>query len=140
MMTEIFAREKDVLKQIEQMIIVWVKFIEKNPVVYRLIQSEAITRSGADKSRFYDNFITQFPMFKERIVSLNQEKKIKTTNFYTVHYGILGFIDGVVHKWFRRGMDYPLSDEIPVILEVLFNGFVGETQMRERSYWREDDT
>ena len=39
---------------------------------------------------------------------------------------ILGFIDGVVHKWFRRGMDYPLSDETPVILEVLFNGFVGE--------------
>ncbi len=135
---EIFTREPDVLKQIEEMIKVWVKFIEKNPVVYRLIQSEAITRSGADHSRFYDYFITQFPMFKERIVSLNQENKIKTTNFYTVHYGILGFIDGVVHKWFRQGMDYPLSDEIPVIMEVLFNGFVGENQMRGRCYWREE--
>lgn len=139
MMNDIFSREQDVLKQIEEMIRAWVKFIEKNPIVYRLIQSEAITRSGAYRGGFYDNFITQFPMFKERIVSLNQEKMLKTTNFYTVHYGILGFIDGVVHKWFRRGMDYPLSDEIPVILEVLFSGFAGESQLRGRNYWREED-
>ncbi len=42
-------------------------------------------------------------MFKERILSLNKEKKVKTTNFYTVFYGIMGFMDGVAHKWFRRG-------------------------------------
>lgn len=129
--SQIFSREHDVLKQIREMIEVWVRFIEENYIVYQLIQSEAIYRKAGEATMFYDYFITQFPMFKDSIVSLNREKRLKTTNFYTVFYGTLGLIDGVVHKWFRQGMTYPLSDEIPVILEVLFNGFVGESQTRE---------
>jgi hypothetical protein len=69
---------------------------------------------------------SHLPIIKERIIALNYEKKVKTTNFYTVFYGLLGFIDGVVHKWFRSGMAYSLRSEIPVILEVIFNGFVGK--------------
>jgi hypothetical protein len=44
----------------------------------------------------------------------------------------LGFIDGVVHKWFRGGMAYSLRSEIPVILEVIFNGFVGKEGVQKQ--------
>lgn len=130
----VLSSDEDVLVQIQKMIEIWIDFIEKNPVVYRLIQSEAISQQAGESSMFYDYITTRLPMFKERIIALNRQKKLKTTNFYTVFYGILGFIDGVVHKWFRQGMDYPLRDEIPLILEVLFNGFVGETKTGRHFY------
>lgn len=132
--SRIFSREHDLLKQIREMIEVWVRFIEEHYIVYQLIQSEAISGKAGEAIKFYDYFINQFPMFKDRIVSMNREKRLKTTNFYTVFYGTLGLIDGVVHKWFRHGMNYPLSDEIPVILEVIFNGFVGESQTGEHFF------
>ena len=47
---------------------------------------------------------------------------------------MLGFIDGVVRKWFRSGMSYSLQDELPVILEVLFNGFVRDASQSRRFY------
>ena len=128
---QIFSNDKNVIKQIVEMIEVWVDFIENNHVVYRLIQVEAISKKAGEKNMFYDFFITQLPMFKEKIIDINNEKRLKTTSFYTVFYGILGFIDGVVHKWLRQGMSYSLKDEIPLILEVLFNGFVGERSSGE---------
>jgi AcrR family transcriptional regulator len=133
-LSRMLSSDEDVLIQIRRMIEIWIEFIEKNPVVYRLVQSEAISHQAGEASMFYDYIITRLPLFKERIIALNMEKKLKTTNFYTVFYGILGFIDGVVHKWFRQGMDYPLSEEIPLILEVLFNGFVGETKSGMRFF------
>jgi hypothetical protein len=99
-----------------------------------LIQSEAITQKTGNRDMFYDYVITHLPMFKERVVSFHIEKKIKTTSFYSVFYGILGFIDGVVYKWTRNNMNYSLQDEIPIILEVLFNGFIGENQTKKKYY------
>jgi len=122
---QIFSRERDVLQQIKEMIEVWIDFIEKNHVVYRLIQNESIGLIVGENAMFYDYLITHLPMLKEKILAMNKESRLKTTNFYTVFYGILGFIDGVVQKWFRRGMNYSLQEEVPIIIEVLFNGFVG---------------
>ncbi len=130
----IFSNEPDVIVQIQKMIEFWVTFIEENHEVYRLIQSEAITQKSGHGKMFYDYIITHLPMLKERIVSLNMEKRIKTTSFYSVFYGILGFIDGVVYKWTRQERSYPLRDEIPIILEVLFNGFIGEQLTKKRYY------
>jgi len=130
-MNRLFARDMDILRQIQEMIKTWLEFIESNHVVYRLIQVEA---DAKDTKMFYDYVINHLPMLKERIISLNREKKIKTTNFYTVFYGILGFVDGVVQKWYRHNMSYPLKDELPVILEVIFNGFVGETKTGKHFY------
>lgn len=124
--TAICSKDTDILQQVKELLEFWVLFIEENPLLYRLIQSEAIFQRTGSKAMFYDYIVSQLPMIKERIVALNREKKLKTTSFYTTFYGILGFIDGVAQKWFRCNMDYPLRDEIPVILEVLFYGFVGE--------------
>ncbi len=139
MISDIFNRDQDVLRQIQEMIEVWIGFIEENHIVYRLIQTEAIYNKSGGRTGFYNYFIKELPMFKERILALNSEKKLKTTNFYTVFYGIMGFIDGVVHKWFSRDMSYSLKEEVPVILEVLFNGFVGKAD-RGRTFFNPDDS
>lgn len=131
---KICSTDSNVLEQAREMIESWVFFIQNNHLLYRLIQSETIFRRSGRQIFFYDYLVSRLPLFKERIVSLNRDKKLKTTNFYTVFYGVLGFIDGVVHKWYRCGMDYPLTDEIPVILEVLFNGFVGESTTRRHFF------
>jgi AcrR family transcriptional regulator len=132
--SNIYTDENDILMQIREMIEFWIEFISENRDLYRLIQSEAMIQGTENRVLFYEYLISHLPMLKERIVALNKERKLKTTNFYTVFYGLLGFIDGVVHKWFRCGMDYELKEEIPVILEVLFNGFVGETTTKERFF------
>jgi AcrR family transcriptional regulator len=132
--SNIYSKDTDILKQIREMIEFWIEFISENHDLYRLIQSEAMVQGPDGRVMFYDYLISHLPMLKERIVAMNKEKKLKTTNFYTVFYGVLGFIDGVVHKWFRSGRDYELKEEIPVILEVLFNGFVGETATKERFF------
>lgn len=126
-LSSIFSGGRSVLEEIQDFIEQWVAFIEQNHVLYRLIQTEGIVvpRSGK-RTMFYEYLIANLPMLKEHMAAMNQERTLKLTSFYTVAYGMLGFIDGVVHRWFRSGMDYPLRDEIPVILEVLFNGFVGE--------------
>ncbi len=122
----IMEGDDDVLLQIQEMIIAWIEFIEKNYSVYNLIQNKNIQQLLGEDIRFYDFFVTHLPMLKEKVLERNRQEKLKTTDFYSVFYGILGFIDGVVQKWFHKNMQYPLRREIPVILEVLFNGFVGE--------------
>jgi len=138
--SNIHSTDNDILQQIRRWIEFWIEFISENHELYRLIQSEAMIRRVEDRIMFYDYLISHLPMLKERIVSLNREKRLKTTNFYTVFYGVLGFIDGVVHKWFRCGRDYDLKEEIPVILEVLFNGFVGENTTKEHFFIPPEET
>ena len=125
-LSAIFSDDKDVLTQIQDFIEHLVDFIEQNHVLYRLIQTEGLSPRSGKRTMFDEYLIANMPMLKERITSMNRTGKLKLTSFHTVAYGMLGFIDGVAHRWFRSGMDYPLRDEIPVILEVLFNGFAGK--------------
>ena len=126
-LSTIFSGHTEVLEQIQAFIEHWVGFIETNHVLYRLIQSEGMRVFGAaQRTTFNEHLISNLPMLKEHFAAMNTQRTLKLTSFHTVAYGMLGFIDGVVQRWFRSGMDYPLRDEIPVILEVLFNGFVGE--------------
>jgi AcrR family transcriptional regulator len=121
---EINSRSINILEQIREMIEFWVDYISRNPVIYLLIQTESNSQGTGNKVVFYYHLTSSLPMFKEHIVSMNRKNMLKTINFYTVFYGVLGYIDGVVIKWFKSGMNYDLRDEIPEILEVLFRGFV----------------
>ncbi len=134
--SQIFSHEEDLLDQVEEMIDFWLRYIENNHVLYRFIQIEAIAQKSQDRQMIYDYIVSNLPMFKERIVALNKNNKLKTTSFYSVFYGVLGFIDGIIHKWFRSGRSYSLLDEKPVILEVLFNGFAGNI-MTDKTYLKQ---
>lgn len=127
----VFSQSDDVLEQIQMFIEDWIAFIEENHALYRLIQAEGTRLRGGIQTIFYEALIRNLPMIKERVVSMDESSVLKTISFHTVVYGIFGFIDGVVRKWFRSDMEYPLRDELPTILEVLFNGFVGDTGNRK---------
>ena len=88
---------------------------------------------------FYNSIISHLAIIRRRILFLNKEGIVKTTDFYTVFYGIFGFIDGVMQKWFKRNCDYSLKEELPVIIEVLFYGFVGDKMRREEFVYDDNE-
>ena len=131
--TEIFNKNTDIIDGLIEMVEYWVNFINDNHIVYNLIQSADVTTNTlGGKTRFYKYMSEHLPLLKAKIVSLNKEAKVKGINYLTVIYGMFGFVDGVVHKWFGSDMAYPLTDEIPVILETLFNGCVGEQALKRK--------
>jgi len=132
--SNVLSSDQDILVLVEKTISMWLGFIEDNYLLYRLIQQEDIAPHSGRRAMLYNTIVSQLPMLKERVVALNARGKLKTTSFYTAFYGMLGFIDGVFHKWLRSGRDYSLRDELPVILEVLFNGFVGEKASNKRFF------
>ena len=134
-----FPGSENLLEQIQMFIEDWVAFIEENHDLYRLIQAEGTRLRGGKQAVFYEFLISNLPMIKERVAAMNREGRLKTANFHVVVYGVFGFVDGVVHKWFRSGMEYPLRDEIPTILEVLFNGFVSDQGNRKVFFVPPDD-
>lgn len=131
---DVLFKADDILALAEEALSCWVMFIEKNHLLYRLIQKEEIMYRPGGKTMFYHTILHRLPMLKERIVALNTGSKVKTMNFYTTFYGIMGFIDGVVYKWLQSGMGYSLRQELPAILEILFNGFVGEATSGKRFF------
>ncbi len=126
-----FAGGGDVVDQLRVFVEQWVYFIEENHTLYRLIQAEGLNGKASRQTMFYEYLIADLPMIKERVAAMDTGGVLKTVSFHTVAYGMLGFIDGVVRKWFRSGMDYPLRDDIPIVLEVLFNGFVRDGARRQ---------
>ncbi len=136
---DIFNRNNDIIDGLVEMVQYWVHFINDNPDVYNLIQNSDVTANTiAGKTRFYKYMTQNLPLLKARIISLNKDLKVKGIDYLTVIYGMFGFVDGVCHKWFGADMSYPLTDEIPVILETLFNGCVGEKRS-DRKYMNIDD-
>ena len=126
----IFEKEGDILELIKEAIAHYVDFCERNKELYRiLIHTPWILKDVNE--HFYNNVISNLPMIKRRILALKVKGRIKTTNFYTVFYGIFGFIDGVMQKWFKDNCEYSLKEELPVIIEVLFYGFVGDEMRKD---------
>jgi len=121
---DIHSGQDDVLQQVRDMVQYWVSYIAEHPVIYQLIQTESNPAGVNNRVIFFDFLTSGLPMFKERIVARNRENRLKTINFYSVFYGMMGYIDGVVIKWLRDEKQYDLRDEIPEILEVLFKGFM----------------
>ena len=133
-----FSGSDNVRGAVEHFIREWVGFIEENHALYRLIQAEGIIAHSGRRTLFYEYLITNFPMAKERIAAMNAAGELKVLSFYTALYGVLGFIDGVVHKWFRSNMEYPLRDEIPIILETLLNGLLRDEHRQDGAYCAPD--
>ena len=130
----IFSVGNDIVRQVEEMIDFWLLFIEENSALYRLFQNESITQYAEQKIFVFDYIISRLPMFKERIIALDNNRQLKTTSIYTIFYGVFGFIDGIVHKWFRADKSYSLMNEKPLILEVIFNGVFGEKWTQKQFY------
>ncbi len=121
----IFSKDGHILELIKEAIGYYVDFFESNKELYKILTHAPWILKEVNEY-FYNSVITHLQKIRRRILSLNKQGVLKTTDFYTVFYGIFGFIDGVIQKWFRRNCEYSLREELPVIIEVLFYGFVGD--------------
>lgn len=126
----IFNKDGHILELIKEAIAYYVEFFDNNRDLYRILtHAPWILKDISD--HFYKNLISHLHVVRRRVFNLTREGIIKPTDFYTVFYGIFGFIDGVIQKWFRRNCEYSLKDELPVIIEVLFYGFVSEGERKD---------
>lgn len=129
-LSAIFNKDTHILELIKEAIAYYIDFFESNDKLYKiLIHAPWISKNISE--HFYRTIISHLPMLRRRILVLNKEGVLKTTDFYTVFYGIFGFIDGVIQKWIMRKCEYPLKNELPVIIEVLFYGFVGDKSRKK---------
>jgi len=126
----IFKKEGHILELIKEAIAYYIEFFDSNKDLYKiLIHAPWILKDISD--HFYKNIISHLNVVRKKIFILTREGIVKPTDFYTVFYGIFGFIDGVIQKWYRRNCEYSLKDELPVIIEVLFNGFISEGKRKD---------
>jgi AcrR family transcriptional regulator len=125
----IFNKDGHILELIKEAIAYYVEFFDSNKDLYKILtHSPWILKDISD--HFYKNIISHLNVVRRRVFILTREGIVKPTDFYTVFYGIFGFIDGVIQKWFRRNCEYSLKDELPVIIEVLYYGFVSEGERK----------
>ena len=126
----IFSKDGHILELIKEAISYYIDFFESNKELYKILTHAPWILKEVNEY-FYNSVISHLQKIRRRILSLNLQGSLKTTDFYTVFYGIFGFIDGVIQKWFKRNCEYSLREDLPVIIEVLFYGFVGDNLRRD---------
>jgi AcrR family transcriptional regulator len=126
----IFNKDGHMLELIKEAIAYYVEFFDSNKDLYRILTHAPWILKDISE-HFYKNIISHLNVVRRRVFILTREGVVKPTDFYTVFYGIFGFIDGVIQKWFRRNCEYSLKDELPVIIEVLLYGFVAEGERKD---------
>lgn len=124
-------QDLDVLEIIEIHIQSYLEFMEKNKEFFNMVLNARNIMGPDARAQYYSRVLEHTPVMKHKIIEAAQEGKIKFTSFFTVYYGVMGFLDGVIHKWLRSNCSYSLANEIPVILENLFYGMVSDQHAKK---------
>ncbi len=114
----------DVLTMISKYIRIYFEFFDRNQRLYRLIMQEDLDLVEHSPDQYFKKVMRAVPNLKRKVYEGTQQGILKDVDFQTVFYGTMGFAHGVIQKWLARDCCYPLSDELPGVLEVLFHGFV----------------
>jgi AcrR family transcriptional regulator len=118
------SREKDVLSIIESVIRIYLGFFEKNSAFYKVIVQEHRDFGREFSEKFINELILALPGLKRRCWQASRTGRLKQMNYFTVFYGIIGFLNGVIQRWLHEGGEGSLLDEIETVKELLFYGFV----------------
>jgi hypothetical protein len=114
----------DVLTMISKYIRIYFEFFDRNQRLYRLIIQEQLDLGEHAPDQYFKRVMKAIPNLKRKVYEGTQRGILKDVDFQTVFYGTMGFAHGVIQKWLARDCSYPLADEVPGVLEVLFHGFV----------------
>ena len=117
----------DVLTMISKYIQVYFEFFDRNQHLYRLIVQEHLDLGEHSPDNYFKRVMRAVPNLKRKVYEGSQLGILKDVDFQTVFYGTMGFVHGVIQKWLARDCSYPLVEELPGVLEVLFYGFVKNT-------------
>jgi AcrR family transcriptional regulator len=118
------SREEDVLRIIESVIRMYLSFFEKNSAFFKVIVQEHKDFGREFSEKFINELILALPGLKRRCWKASRTGRLKQMNYFTVFFGIIGFLNGVIQKWLHEGAEGSLLDEIDTVKEVLFYGFV----------------
>jgi AcrR family transcriptional regulator len=118
------SREKDVLKIIESVIRMYLSFFEKNSAFFKVIVQEQRDFGREFSEKFINELILALPGLKRKCWQASRLGRLKQMNYFTIFYGIIGFLNGVIQKWLHEGGEGSPLDDIETVKEVLFYGFV----------------
>ncbi len=121
----------DVLTMISKYIRIYFEFFDRNQRLYRLIVQEQLDLGEHSPNEHFRRVKRAIPNLKRKVYEATQQGILKDVDFQTVFYGTMGFAHGVIQKWLARDCSYPLVDELPGVLEVLFHGFVKDDKRIE---------
>jgi len=117
------STQDDVLKIIESVIKMYLSFFEQNSSFFKVIIQEHKDFGREFSEKFIQELILALPGLKRRCWKASRTGRLKQMNYFTVFYGIIGFLNGMIQKWLREGAEGSLLDEIDTVKEVLFYGF-----------------
>jgi AcrR family transcriptional regulator len=117
------SREEDILKIIESVIKMYLSFFEKNSAFFKVIIQEHRDFGRDFSDKFINELILGLPGLKRRCWKASRMGRLKQMNYFTVFFGIIGFLNGVIQKWLHEGAEGSLLNEIDTVKEVLFYGF-----------------
>jgi len=121
----------DVLTMISKCIRMYFEFFDRNQRLYRLIIQEQLDLGEHSPDEYFRKVMRAIPNLKRKVYEGTQQGILKDVDFQTVFYGTMGFAHGVIQKWLARECSYPLVNELPGVLEVLFYGFVKDARRIE---------
>ncbi len=121
----------DVLTMISKYIRMYFEFFDRNQRLYRLIIQEQLDLGEHSPDEYFRKVMRAIPNLKRKVYEGTQQGILKDVDFQTVFYGTMGFAHGVIQKWLARDCSYPLVNELPGVLEVLFYGFVKDARRIE---------
>jgi AcrR family transcriptional regulator len=127
------SHEEDILKIIERIIRIYLTFFENNSAFFKIIIQEHKDFGTEFSEKFINELILALPGLKRRSWKAARSGRLKQMNYFTVFYGIIGFLNGVIQKWLHDGAEGSLLDEIDTITEVLFYGFVVQPRQEEKT-------
>ncbi len=124
--------QDDVLTMISKYIRNYFEFFDRNQQLYKLIIQEQLDMGEHSSGEYFRRVMKSIPNLKRKVYEGTQQGILKDVDFQTVFYGTMGFAHGVIQKWLARDCSYPLADELPRVLEVLFHGFVKDDKRIQR--------
>jgi AcrR family transcriptional regulator len=128
------SREEDVVKIIESIVKMYLSFFERNSAFFKVITQEHKDFGREFSEKFINGLILALPGLKRRCWKASRNGYLKQMNYFTVFYGIIGFLNGVIQKWLHEGgAEGVLLGEIDTVKEVLFYGFVNRLKDIERT-------
>lgn len=117
------AEETDVLIILERVIRGYLAFFEKNSSFFKVIIQEQKDFGREFSEKFINALIHAFPGLKRACWKASRAGSLKQMNYFTVFFGIVGFLNGVIQKWLHDGGQGSLLAEADTVKEVLFYGF-----------------
>ena len=127
------STEDDILTILEQVIENYLAFFQANSALFKVIIQEHSDFGREFSEKFINELILAFPNLKRRCWKASRNGVLKQMNYFTVFFGIIGFLNGVIHKWLLEGGKASLLSEVDTVKEVLFYGFAVHPDLADKN-------